>query len=106
MVVFMFGSVNWAEFDSLGHPKHVLNLQVQRVHPISESQLRLVIQKQLTTTDVGSLGRIILPKVRCPSYIGFEGGLRVPVREVSLLSLDSSVSAFNFKCKTRLMSIG
>ncbi|BBN01546.1 hypothetical protein Mp_2g08260 [Marchantia polymorpha subsp. ruderalis] len=43
--------------------------EVQRVHPISESQLRLVIQKQLTTTDVGSLGRIILPKKEAETHL-------------------------------------
>ncbi|KAL3695626.1 hypothetical protein R1sor_009702 [Riccia sorocarpa] len=43
--------------------------EVHRIRPISESQIRLVIQKQLTTTDVGSLGRIILPKKEAETHL-------------------------------------
>ncbi|KAL2642227.1 hypothetical protein R1flu_009814 [Riccia fluitans] len=43
--------------------------EFHRIRPISESQIRLVIQKQLTTTDVGSLGRIILPKKEAETHL-------------------------------------
>ncbi|CAM6097745.1 unnamed protein product [Calypogeia fissa] len=40
----------------------------RRVHP-QESRRRMLIQKQLTTTDVGSLGRIILPKKEAETHL-------------------------------------